>query len=328
MKKLIVFTHGGGRLANQLTNFGHLLAFIEEYKTEFELLNLAFRPYAELFNVTAKHPKCYYPEEIERAKWLDFYKGKSNNFITSRLLQIIHLVAHLKTGWQSIKSKQERYDIRKWIAGQHISNFNFDDIKYLNELRKYPVTVLAGWPIRSWELFEKHKETIRGYFRVHNSFYKIAKPFIDSLRAKHGLIIGVLIRQTDYRIWNNGRYYFDTQQFAKWIEQAQKVFADKNPCFVVTSDEKQDKSLFNGLNVYYATGTEFGTGHYMENFSELSFCDIIMTPPSTFSVWAAFLGNASILPLCRNNQEIKEEDILKRNIFDAIKHPDMKQSVK
>jgi hypothetical protein len=65
-KKLIIFTHGGGRLANQLTNYAHLFAFWTENKEEFDVINLAFGPYSELFENIKSSTVGYLPENHGR----------------------------------------------------------------------------------------------------------------------------------------------------------------------------------------------------------------------------------------------------------------------
>ncbi len=55
---------------------------------------------------------------------------------------------------------------------------------------------------------------------------------------------------------------------------------------------------------------------------------MIMTPPSTFGVWAAFLGDIPILPLCDPSQVVSKQNLLYNNIFDAVFHPEMSVLVK
>jgi len=45
---------------------------------------------------------------------------------------------------------------------------------------------------------------------------KIATEFIAGLRTWHDLVIGVQIRQSDYRTWHQGRYYFPTDRYVAW----------------------------------------------------------------------------------------------------------------
>ena len=108
----------------------------------------------------------------------------------------------------------------------------------------------------------------------------------------------------------------------------QGVFSNKNCSFLVVSDEKQLTQNFLGLNVSFGTGSATGPGHYIENLVELSFCDLILSPPSTFSVVAAYLGNVPILPITGDETDLAETNILHDNIFSARLDPHFSSSVK
>ncbi len=90
----------------------------------------------------------------------------------------------------------------------------------------------------------------------------------------------------------------------------------------------QSFEIVQTANVNFATGIAVGKGHYLESMAELSQCDMIMTPPSTFGVWAAFLGDIPILPLCDPSQVVSKQNLLYNNIFDAVFHPEMSVLVK
>ncbi len=109
-KNLIIFTHGGGRLANQLTNFAHLFAFWSENKEEFDVINLAFGPYAELFDNFKQSSIGYLPRGNNRfpkiiAILKRFIVSRENNTRTllNQILRMFHAVFGLLPGFQSIK---------------------------------------------------------------------------------------------------------------------------------------------------------------------------------------------------------------------------------
>jgi hypothetical protein len=86
------------------------------------------------------------------------------------------------------------------------------------------VTLLAGWPIRSWPLFEKHQNEIRRFFAVNRAYKDNADSFVARVREQKRLLIGVLMRQDDYRIWNDGKYFFSSEQYADWMMQLTRIF--------------------------------------------------------------------------------------------------------
>ncbi len=154
---------------------------------------------------------------------------------------------------------------------------------------------------RNWELFSEHQQTIRDFFVPVPPFTQRAQAFIDTLRdLSYDMLVGVLIRQTDYRNWNGGKYFFTTSQYTDWMKQILDLFPAKNIGFIVASDEQQKPSAFQGLNLHFTSGSVNCGGHYLESLLELSACDLIASPPSTFSAWASFMGNKPLLPLARS----------------------------
>jgi len=333
MKKL-VFTHGGGRLANQLTNFAHLISFIEENKGEFELENLAFLPYSQLFEGSAKQHFCIYPPSPSKVAEFGTYfhllskqKTVFQNFTNTQLLRYLHLKAHWSKGWQSLILRQAKYDVRSKLAGKYLQLFDMESADF-KEIMKQKNTLMAGWAFRCWNYVEKHQHVVRNYLKINPVYLDNAQKQLQAIRAKHPFVVGILIRQTDYRIWNGGKFYFDSPKYAQWLLQLHKLFAERNVAFVLTSDEKQDENLFQAANVYWASGTKHKEGHFMESFSALSMCNLIVSAPSTFSLWAAFLGDVAMLPLCTAEQQLSENQIINHHIFDAIHHHELKQAIK
>ena len=335
-KNLIVFTHGGGRFANQLFSYAHLIAFLAENDYKYDLINLAFWPYARLLENTSKNLACTFPTKHNQWKalqktrdLLQVFPDKIANSgrIRNNIARLLYNYAALNSDIQSIIA--EDVSGLKDIPGKQKDKFdlnNPDDVDLLNQAK---FTLLAGWKVRSWLLVEKHQHTVRECLALKESHAATATKFIQELRQKSDYLIGVLIRQYDYRFILEGKYFFETQQYIDWIQQAQDLFGTSFKVgFVVASDEPQDFELFKHLNVHFATGIAVGKGHYLESMAELSQCDMIMTPPSTFGVWAAFLGDIPILPLYDPSQVVSKQDLLYGNIFDAIAHPEMSVFVK
>lgn len=332
-KKLIIFTHGGGRLANQLTNYAHLFAFWTENKEEFDVINLAFGPYSELFENIKSSTVGYLPENHGRftltiSIFKRFMVSRENNTRTllNQVVRLFHLLFGLMPGMQSIK-KGVSPNYLPYLYGRRIDALDFQSAESMKEFHAAGVTLLAGWPIRSWPLFEKHQNEIRRFFAVNRAYKDNADSFVARVREQKRLLIGVLMRQDDYRIWNDGKYFFSSEQYADWMLQLTTLFPDKDLGFVLASDEEQSRDVFKGLPIFYSTGQKLGSAHFIESFTELSLCDYVMTPPSTFGIWAAFLGNVPIIPVYERGQILSESQFLRHNLFDAIVHPHMSVSL-
>ncbi len=332
-KKLIIFTHGGGRFANQMISYAHLIAFIIETHYQYDLINLAFFPYAHLLDATANDSLCTFPTKHQQWKQLAEFQ-KFLNLLPIRLsqklrinfLRILYFYGYLTSKIQSIIAQDASQ--LTYIIGHHQDEFDLNNSKTINYFEKAQITLLAGWNVRSWTLFKKHEDFIRRKLTPRVDFAIAGKLFIDHLRQHYTILVGVLIRQADYRSFAGGKYFFDTIQYVDWMHQVRKLFSSTDIIgYVVASDEAQDIQFFKNLNVYFATGIEGGKGHYLESMVELSLCDLIMTPPSTFSIWAAFLGNIPMLPLYTINQVVTQADILHYHIYDALKHPHLSIAV-
>ena len=61
---------------------------------------------------------------------------------------------------------------------------------------------------------------------------------------------------------------------------------------------------------------------------ELSLCELIVSPPSTFSATAAFLGNKPLWPVAVWNQIMALDQIFAGGIVEAAKHPAFSLAVK
>ncbi len=321
-KPLIIYTHGAGRLGNQLLAYGHFLAFLEEHSGRFDFINVGFMPYADFLNYTSQKPACTYPTLHDRfaifqnlAPHLAIKSGKGS---TSKLQEkiivncsrLLHSYGVLAPQAQSLLAK----DIYGWslLPGQHLDYLDLGLPETVDLLQSKAVTVLAGWGIRSWDLLEKHGNVVRQAMAVHPKYGNIVQQFMDDLRSRYDFIIGVAIRQGDYR--SSGevykRFLFESDQYVRWIQQAREVFAHKGKVgFVLTADEPQNVEQFAGLDVHFATGIAGGSGHYIESLMELTLCDLLITSATTFGGWAAFLGNIPILPLYEHHQIIRKEDV-------------------
>lgn len=322
--KTIIFTHGGGRFGNQLFSYAQLLAFVLE-ENNVDIVNVAFWEYIDLLEISKRDKLC--------TKLIDL---KKNIFL--RLLQRICTYLHIKNN-----SFMKRFIIylmylygcnpfSKYYRSQSISSIDGDflfckkiqkmnlaDSEYSKIIHKAKITFLSGWEICSWKLVEKHQQEIKELLKIRQDYVDIGSLFILERRKKYDFLIGVMIRQGDYQHYQNGRHYFPTEQYSYWIDELSELFQDRGRIgFIVSSDTPQKSQDFRNKNVYFTTGIAGGNGHYIESMVELSLCDVIVSVPSTFSMWAAFIGNIPILPLIEIGQILSQDSLLSNNLFDYV----------
>jgi hypothetical protein len=320
--KTIVFTHGGGRFGNQMFSFAQILAFAFEHEN-IDIVNMSFWEYSSFLEQGEQN--YIYTESLDSNRykiWQYLYRicedlqVKNDSFIKRIIIFVLYLCGNSipSNKYQSIFKNSNEF-----LVGQRDEAFDLANSKSFSLINSAEVTFLSGWNICDWKLVEKHQQKIRDFLRIRQEYVDISNSFIADKREKYDFLIGVMIRQGDYEFWENGRYYFSTKQYSNWLDQLSKIFSRHGKIgFVIASDTVQNSSEFNNQKIHFTTGIAGSSGHYLESLIQLSLCDVIVSPPSTFSMWAAFIGNISMMPLLNADETLKEEQLLLKNLFDFV----------
>ncbi len=321
MKNIIIFTHGGGRFANQLTNFAHFIAFIKQENYSF--INIAFNNYSELLDNYKKSDIVKYNLEDNELNSFYFLKFllKILNFskhriYTKLIIRLLHFYTFSQPKAQSIRVNSS--STLKFLTGKEIGNVNFSDKSSMDLFAKKKITIIAGWTIRDWYLLEKNSAIVRENLIFNEKYQQISNDFINNIRKEKDILIGVSIRQTDFKIYANGKYYLTTEEYINLMKKLNERYANKKLALIVSSDESKNIKDFGNLPVYFTTGIMGGSGHYIESFIQLAMCDYVLTVPSTFGCWASFMGNSKIIPVYDKNELVAENKYFNNNIFDCF----------
>lgn len=320
---VVILTHGGGRFANQLLLFAHLIAMAEE-QGDLDIVDCGFWPYSDLCKGTSDNPLCFYSPRGRKpplipvllAMLTEHALEASPRRVSASLRFRLPRLAHRRYATHSIDLDDYGTTVR-----------SLRDPELLARLRSADWMLLSGWLLRDWEAVERHASAIRRFLMPAPHHRENATPFIDAMRGRYTRLVGLLVRRTDYNIWQNGRFLFPLEQYRSWIEQAIQAFGPD--CGVlVGADEPLPDFVFQGLAAHPCTGAAVGRGHYLETMVEFAACDVVMSPPSTFSAWAAFLGDVPLLPLVHAGQEIRRSDLLERHLLDSRLHPEFSLATK
>lgn len=320
-RPLVVYTHGGGRLGNQIIRWSHWLAWAWDYPDQAEVINAAFWPYAYCFSGSYPHPGCAEPSPramadiFARARRM--FSVSASRRLERRILPWSHRIACLSRGVQSVALNDPRGDA-----------IDLDGDSMFARICNHRVTMCSGWKIAGWGRWKTHQERLRAYFQPVNSHSARARKLLSELRANADVVIGVLIRQTDYRDWQDGRFYYSTEDYAGWMRQVTELYPGRRASFLVACDERQDPALFEGLSFRFASGAVNMGGNAFQSFVELSLCDAILGPPSTFAATAAFVGGRPIWPLMKRGQCLHPEDVITDSLLEAAQHPIYSLAVK
>jgi hypothetical protein len=318
----VIYTHGGGRLGNQVLRAAHWIAWALENAGEVEVLNFSFWPYAAHFAAWRNHPGCVFPLRAGKADRIAACWSRMPRRVRgaltyhTRLQRVVQAAGHVWPGWQAVDLD---------IVGEEKLAL---DAAFLARVKRRRVTTCCGWEIANWPLVAKHEAAVREFFRPTPELAAPAAEFMANLRRAHDLVIGVFIRQSDYVEWHDGRFFFPATQYAIWMRQMLALHPDRRVAFVVASEWWHEPGIFSGLPVHFATGSANAGGAAIRSWVELSLCDLIVSPPSTFSATAAFLGGVPLWPVVAWNQVMAREQIFPDGIVGAARHPVFSLAVK
>lgn len=166
---------------------------------------------------------------------------------------------------------------------------------------------VKGWHTRrDTEYIAAAKEELKHIFTPRKEIVEKAEALINGLREQSDLVIGIHIRRGDYKDWNDGRFFYEVSQYREVMLRLQSLYSDKKVSFFISSNEKMDKSQFEGCHCEFHQG-----GNPILDLHTLSLCDKLVGPYSTFSRWASFIGEKPIYFIEDINKEITEDSFSK-----------------
>lgn len=174
-------------------------------------------------------------------------------------------------------------------------------------LTRWKPTVVSGWFVRHYDLFEKHIDEIRHLFSLHANLQKKVDKALAEIAVSGRRTIGVHIRRGDYRTFMNGRFYLDDDVYLSAIQQTMALHPnDKWTVIVCTNDRRLDYTHYeksvDGACVC------FPHGEVWMDLGLLSRCDYVIGAPSSFSLVATLLGNTRLHWLTRDDYTVSSEE--------------------
>lgn len=286
-RKIIIIVTPFGNLGNRLFLYANILAYAIEHTGI--VLNPAFHPWRGVFAGTrAGGVACYPPPK------LPYFAGD----------WIEAIVQHLAWVGLSIASAPNAPSQWGAISIDGIERVELDQPNFVAWAEKKQVILLSGWLFISSHSIERHAEEIRRYFRqvLGNDAEALAP--VMRLRQTCDLIIGVVIRQGGFDQWMGGKYFFEPQTYIRWIKQAAKLYPQQKVGFFICSDAELNLENLDEISF------EFRARSDLENRAALSICDRILSPPSSYAGWAAFVGNIPFQLLHSRSQQISQEGFI------------------
>jgi len=178
----IIYTRGGGRFANQLMSFGHLIALAEEHP-DLQIIDYAFWPYADLCAVTEANPSCAYPPRPGPTV------GTRLMSVARRLIWRRRRAAmHNIVGLIMNKVRPRRLIDYSGLPGDGSVVIQLGGEEFLDLVRGRKTALLAGWFLRDWTLLEKHQDVVRRFLAPAERFRRVTLPL-----SMPGVVAGCLL---------------------------------------------------------------------------------------------------------------------------------------
>jgi ADP-heptose:LPS heptosyltransferase len=282
-KKAIIFENDGGELANQLWNYISVYAYAKE--KGFDCENYSFFEYSHIFKnlkPSSLVVRSLFFNKIKKTKkrryaflsrfWRNFYK----------LTVVKPLRLFLKN---NVVYSSEGKDYLYYLPPTQESSEKLKNLE--NSQSDIYFASVSGGVFRNPVGINVFRQNIQQHFEPVADIKKSVENFMSPLRANYKYIIGVHVRQSDFKDFKSGKYWIP-QQRAREIMSEYLGYTNKKheeTCFVICSDQAIDESLFQGLN-NIVTKKSMG-----EDLFILSSCDAIIGSDSTFGHFAAYYGN-------------------------------------
>ncbi|TGK17294.1 glycosyltransferase family 11 [Leptospira fluminis] len=310
-KKILIYASPYGQLGNRLILFLHFIQYCD--KKDVIFLFPAFSEYSDHFasfrdGLVPGYPKLPSSSLFDSSNWKKYsFYIRVLAAIQSRLRCIPGFcVNHLPFFEYSDSTNNE----------SAVSNYSdkiefLDSEKFEAKIRGKRIIALFGWRFRmkNFVIDPEAKRSILEYLAPNSETISKSDRLLFSYRESFDRIVAVHHRRKDYRIWLNGKFYFESELIRKRMNELRSELNSqgfRKILFLIFSDEKGEDYSVPGASVLLAQGS------MVEDLYCMSRCDLILGPPSTFSGWASYSGEVPILHL------YSAEDPVRLNLFRKI----------
>ncbi|MGZ3884968.1 MAG: alpha-1,2-fucosyltransferase [Bacteroidia bacterium] len=171
-----------------------------------------------------------------------------------------------------------------------------DHTTHEQRMRSGKITFVKGWGYRNKPLTLMHRDFYR------TSFYRSMELSTEGILDPKRINIAVHVRRGDYKTWQNGKYYYADDTYLRAIDQVLNFVKGDCKILVFSNDPALNKTAYQSKysNIYISKLDE-RSDHYL-----MSLCQYIIGPPSSFSMWASYIGNTKLCHLHSEQETIGE----------------------
>jgi len=292
-KTTVVIASKAGRLGNRLFQSAHFMG--NALAKGYQLFNPSLGEYASLFEGSARDPLCGFPQG-----WRDVdseFADQCREFLYAGIHALgLAAASGILSGVQTI-------DIRRFDELEE-GDIDLSGAAFGEMLASGKMILPMGWKFSDHAAMKVYREEIIRYFTPVESVKQPAERIILRAREMGDLLVGVHIRQDDYRQWKNGIHFYETERYVQWMQEFAENHPGKRVVFIVCGSNPIDETLFSRLTLVKGPGLPAGDLH------ALSLCDKIIGPPSTFSGWASYHGGVPICVLRDSKASVGPENFV------------------
>lgn len=261
MHKKIFIRHEYGQLGNILFRLANALGYALEQDFGVEDYTLAF---------------CNYHDGSSNIR---FFKNYHSLHFFEYPRPRLRLINRIK--W---KLRDKNYRKSK-IIENFVPSF---DLKGLPPHSSYE---LKGFHFSAKDLVAKHREKICNILDFRSSLKKPIDQLFKEVRSKYSLILGVHIRENDFKDFYDGKYFVSAKHFLRLVDQFKKLKSEESVGVLICSDSTEILVEIEDEYPDYI----LPKGSVAQDMYALSRCDYIIGPQATtMSTWSAYWGNAKL----------------------------------
>jgi hypothetical protein len=163
-----------------------------------------------------------------------------------------------------------------------------DGPEFLELASRRGLLYVQGWQFRDRTNFARHADAIRAYFEPLELFRHNVNVLIERARETCDLLVGVHIRHGDYKRFLDGKYFYEIEEYVRVMEKVLRMYPDRRVKFLICSNVRQSEADFARFDF------TFGNDHLIEDMYSFAKCDLLLGPPSTYTMWASFYGRVPL----------------------------------
>lgn len=163
---------------------------------------------------------------------------------------------------------------------------------------------VRGWSTRN--NLDNHKKAGRSVYDLFLPNEEITEKVnstFENAKKDSDILVGVHIRKGDYKEWLEGKFYYGDEVYESFISQIEKLLAPHKVTFFISTNEDFSETIKEKHRIL-----RIEKGNMAHDLYGLSKCDYIIGPPSTFSKWAALVGNVPLNHIYNSEKPISLKD--------------------